>query len=280
MNEELERLAEAGGLRYATDAGIATITLNRPDRGNAMTGAMGRALKAAWAEVRDNPGIRVAVVTGAGERFFCTGADVGGLDAESELSGLSNRPFHEVNHFSPHQNRVWKPVVCAVNGLCNAGGLHFVVDSDIIVASRNAKFMDSHTNVGLVSGIESVGLMRRLPVGTALRLSLQGKNFRLTAERAHQLGLVDELAETPAEVLPLALAIARDIAANSPQAVTLTKQAMWNALETGYSQACEGGWNLVKLHWSHPDFQEGPKAFAEGRPPQWNPDPDAQGGAP
>lgn len=280
MNEELERLAEAGGLRYEADAGIATITLNRPDRGNAMTGAMGRALKAAWAEVRDNPGIRVAVVTGAGERFFCTGADVGGLDAESELSGLSNRPFHEVNHFSPHQNRVWKPVVCAVNGLCNAGGLHFVVDSDIIVASRNAKFMDSHTNVGLVSGIESVGLMRRLPVGTALRLSLQGKNFRLTAERAHQLGLVDELAETPAEVLPLALAIAQDIAANSPQAVMLTKQAMWNALETGYSQACEGGWNLVKLHWSHPDFQEGPKAFAEGRPPQWNPDPDAQGGAP
>lgn len=263
------------GLRCTLDAdGIAVITLNRPERGNAMTAAMGRRLRDLWREVRDNPVIRVAIVTGAGEKHFCTGADVE-VAADTGL-GIGNLPFHEAVQFTALQNRVWKPVIAAVNGLVNGGGLHFVVDADVVVATETAAFMDSHTNIGMVGAIENIGLMKRLPIGTALRMTLQGRSFRLPAARAYQLGLVDELVNTPADVLPAAMQIAREMARNSPQAMALSKQAMWQSLEMPYTQACENGWNLVRMQWSHPDFLEGPAAFAARRPPVWNPDPNAR----
>lgn len=265
------------GLRYERRGdGIAVLTLDRPDRGNALAPAMQAVVRAVWEEVRDAPEIRAAVVTAAGERHFCTGFDVAEAEGDEAEAVFNNRPLAEAVHWSPHQNRVWKPVICAVQGLCVGGGLHFVVDADIVVASRNAKFMDTHVNVGMVGALENVGLAKRLPLGTALRMTLQGRDFRLPAERAWQLGLVDELVETPAEVLPAALDIARSILKSSPQAVALSKQAVWGSLEKGYGEALEAAWGLLRLHWGHPDFREGPRAFAEKREPRWNPDPNAR----
>jgi enoyl-CoA hydratase/carnithine racemase len=122
----------------------------------------------------------------------------------------------------------------------------------------------------MVGGIENVGLAKRLPLGTALRMTLQGRNFRLSAERAYALGLVDELV-SPEALLPTARKIAGDIAQNSPHAVSLSQQAVWSALEMPYSQAVEYSYGLVKDQWQHPDFVEGPRAFVERRPPQWQP---------
>jgi enoyl-CoA hydratase/carnithine racemase len=257
--------------------GIAVVTLNRPERGNSLAPGMQRVFRAIWSEVRDDPGIRVAVVTAAGERHFCTGFDVAEAEGEEAEAVFNNRPLADAVHWSAYQNRVWKPVVCAVQGLCVGGGLHFVVDSDVVVASRNASFLDTHVNVGMVGALENVGLARRLPLGTALRMTLQGRDFRLSAERAFQLGLVDELVETPADALPAALAIAASMLRNSPQAMTLSKQAVWGAVERGYGDALEAAWGLLRLHWRHPDFTEGPRAFAEKRSPRWNPDPNAKG---
>jgi enoyl-CoA hydratase/carnithine racemase len=144
------------------------------------------------------------------------------------------------------------------------------------VASRNAKFMDAHVNVGRVGALENVGLAKRLPLGTALRMTLQGRDFRLPAERAWQLGLVDELVETPAEALPAALEIAESMLKNSPQAMALSKQAVWGSLELGYGDALEAAWSLLRLHWGHPDFREGPRAFQQKRDPRWNADPNAR----
>ncbi len=265
------------GLRYErTGDGIAVLTLDRPDRGNSLAPPMQAVVRTVWEEVRDDPGIRVAVVTAAGERHFCTGFDVAEAEGDEADAVFSNRPLAEAVHWSPHQNRVWKPVICAVQGLCVGGGLHFVVDADIVVASRNAKFMDTHVNVGMVGALENVGLAKRLPLGTALRMTLQGRDFRLPAERAWQLGLVDELVEIPAEVLPAALEIARSILKSSPQALALSKQAVWGSVEKGYAEALEAAWGLLRLHWGHPDFREGPRAFAEKREPRWNPDPNAR----
>jgi enoyl-CoA hydratase/carnithine racemase len=271
-----QRLA---GVRYERrEDGIAVITLDRPERGNALAPGMQPILRAIWSEVRDDPAIRVAIVTAAGERHFCTGFDVDEAEGEEAAENVFvNRPLAESVHWSPHQNRVWKPVICAVQGLCVGGGLHFVVDADVVVASKNAKFMDAHVSVGMVGALENVGLARRLPLGTALRMTLQGRDFRLSAERAHQLGLVDELVETPAEALTAALEIAGSMLKNSPQAMALSKQAVWGALEQGYAQALESAWGLLRLHWSHPDFREGPRAFAEKRDPAWTPDPNARG---
>ncbi len=265
------------GLRYERrDDGIAVITLDRPERGNALTPRMQPVMRALWQEVRDDPAIRVAVVSAAGERHFCTGFDVAEAEGEEAQGVFNNRPLSESVHWSPQQNRVWKPVICAVQGLCVGGGLHFVVDADVVVASRNAAFMDTHVNVGMVGALENVGLARRLPLGSALRMTLQGRDFRMPAERAWQLGLVDELVERPADALPAALQIAGSMLKNSPQAMALSKQAVWGALERGYRDALESAWGLLRLHWSHPDFREGPRAFAEKREPRWNPDPNAR----
>ena len=265
-----------GVLYERREDGIAVITLNRPDRGNALAPPMQALFRAIWAEVRDDPAIRVAIVTAAGERHFCTGFDVAEAEGEDAESVFNNRPLAQAVHWSPHQNRVWKPVICAVQGLCVGGGLHFVVDSDIVVASRNAKFLDAHVNVGMVGAIENVGLAKRLPLGSALRMTLMGRDYRMPAERAYQLGLVDELVETPGEVLPAALAMAESMLENSPQAMALSKQAVWGSLEHGYGAALEAAWALLRLHWGHPDFREGPRAFEEKRDPSWNPDPDAR----
>ncbi len=266
------------GVIYEKRDGIATITLNRPDRGNSLTASMQHVMRAIWADVRESRDVRVAILTAAGERHFCTGFDMGESDASDSAEVFANRPLADAIHWSPYQNRVWKPVICCVNGLCIGGGHHFVVDSDIVIASRNASFMDTHVNVGMVGAVENVGLATRLPLGAALRMTLVGRDYRMPAERAHQLGLVDEIVETPADLMAAALEMARSMLKNSPQAMALSKQAVWAARERGYSDALEYAWSLLRIHWGHPDFAEGPRAFAAKREPVWDPDPNARQG--
>ncbi|HVX22771.1 MAG TPA: enoyl-CoA hydratase-related protein [Acidimicrobiales bacterium] len=255
---------------------VATLTLNRPERGNALTPGMHRDVVAAWAEVRDDPAVRVAVVTGAGDRHFCTGADLGVMAETGQVSGGPGT-FEEEVRWSPRVNRVWKPVIAAVNGLVAGGGLHFVVDADIVVAADSAAFMDTHVNVGLVGATEMVGLARRLPLGSVLRMTLMGSAYRMPAARAHALGLVDEL--VPADALAETVAdMAAAIARNSPQAMAQSLRAIWGSLDLPRSAAVERGWALVREHMAHPDFTEGPAAFVEGRPPRWTVDGQAADG--
>lgn len=263
-------------VEYRVENAVAWITLDRPQEGNSINAALAREVAIAWKDVRENPEIRVAIITGRGDRHFCTGASVSGLTTDEGGNGLSNGRLQDVVRLSSLQNNVWKPVICVVNGLCVGGGLHFVVDSDIVIASENAAFMDTHVNVGQVGAIENIGLARRMTLGSALLLTLAGRAHRMPAARAHQLGLVDLLESTPAAAIARAKELANWIAQNSPQALTLSKQAIWKAMELGYTAAMEHGWNLVKLQWHHPDFAEGPSAFAEKRSPIWNPDPNAR----
>lgn len=224
-------------------------------------------MKAVWSEVRADPWIRAAIITGAGDRHLCTGADVNVVAGRGGMS-TGTGPLTDEVFWSPRQNRVWKPVICAVNGLAAGAGLHFVVDADIVVASEQASFMDTHVNVGLVGAMENIGLAKRLPLGSALRMTLMGKDYRMPAERAYQLGLVDELV-AHGQLMDTAEEMARSIAKNSPAAVSLSQQAIWGSLEMGYTQACEYGWSLLRMHWAHPDSKEGPRAFSEGREPKW-----------
>ncbi len=254
--------------------GIATITLNRAHRGNALNPAILSGLESIWAEVESNPDIKVAVITGAGERHFCTGADVAAL--EVGVGGLQNRPYAEANRFSPRMANVSKPVVCAVNGLCNGGGLHFVTDSDIVIASESSEFLDSHVSVGQVSALETQGVARRAGMGAALLMALAGRDYRMSAHRAWTLGLVDLLEPDVGATLAKAHEIATMIAANSPQAMALTKRAIWATAEMSEAAGNNYGWELLKSHWSHPDFEEGPRAFEERRTPVWTPNPNAR----
>ena len=259
-------------LIFTQEDHVAIITLNRPHEGNALTPSLVANLTDAWTRVSQNDTIRVAIITGAGERHFCTGASVSGLRTDGDdglLTGQEAMPYKEANRFSPRQCDVWKPVICAVNGLVNGGGLHFVVDSDIIVAPQSAAFMDTHTSVGAVGAIENIGLARRTTLGTALLLTLVGRDYRMPAERAYQLGLVDILEPDAAAVMARARSLAQSIARNSPNATSLSKRAIWKSEEVGYHEALDHGWELLKSQWHHPDFIEGPKAFLEKRAPRW-----------
>lgn len=277
MKDPIDLTKPLPGLIYSVADGIAIITINNMERANSLADGSMAALKAIWGEVRENPEIRVAIVTGAGERHFCTGADIRRLERRATgKAASSNLPLDQAVTWSPYQNKVWKPVICAVNGLCNGAGLHFVADSDIVVAASSVAFMDTHTSVGQVGAIENIGIAKRMPIGSALRMTLEGKYFRMPAARAYALGLVDELVDGPADVLPMALKIAENIKKNSPQALALSKEAIWKSLEVGYGVATEYGWGLLRLHRNHPDCAEGPRAFAEKRDPVWNPDPDAR----
>lgn len=259
--------ADFTDLLYEKRGHIALITVNRPEVGNSLTGQMHAVMRSIWADVQADPQVRCVIVTGAGSRHFSTGADVGGVAEAGRVSSGDGPMRHEV-FWSPRQCDVWKPVIAAVNGLAAGAGLHLVVDADIVVASQSASFLDTHVNVGMVGAIENIGLAKRLPLGTALRMTLQGKAYRLSAERAYQLGFVDELV-APDELLPTATAIADDICANSPHAVSLSQQAIWKSLDLGYQEATEYGWALLRMHWGHPDFKEGPRAFVEKRSPVW-----------
>jgi len=261
-------------LLFELENGIAVLTLNRPAQGNCLAPDTLVALENAWRRVESDSAIRVAIITGAGERHFCTGAAVGEL--QMGHGGLQNQPYERANRFSPRMAHVSKPVICVLNGLVNAGGFHFVADSDVVIACEGVEFLDSHVNVGQVSALEAIGLARRAGVGTALLLALAGRRYRMSVQRAHQLGVVDILEPTAAQAMARGRELASWMCENSPQAMALTKRAIWSATEMNDPAAMEYGWELLKSHWSHPDFGEGPQAFAEKRAPRWNLDPNAR----
>jgi len=126
MSRPVDLSGSLEGLDYERRPdGIAIITLDRPERGNSLAPGMQAVVKAIWEDVRDDDAVRVAVVTATGERHFCTGFDVAEAEGDDAPSVFNNRPLAQAVHWSPHQIRVWKPVICAVNGLCVGGGLHW-----------------------------------------------------------------------------------------------------------------------------------------------------------
>jgi enoyl-CoA hydratase/carnithine racemase len=251
---------------YSVTDGIATVRLNRPERLNAINQQMHLELPQVWQAFRQDPEARVAVVTGAGDRAFCSGADVADLP-QLDFADPAGRA--QVR-WSPLQNRVWKPVICAVNGLVVGGGLHFVADADIVLAAEHATFCDSHVSVGLVAGLEPISLLPRLPMQALLRLVLMGAGERLGADRARDLGLVGEV--LPGDRLE---ARARDLAAiiagNCPSAVATSKRLLWEALEQPIPAALDAAWRAIAAHNQGPDFAEGIAAFRGRRQPRWLP---------
>jgi enoyl-CoA hydratase/carnithine racemase len=150
------------------------------------------------------------------------------------------------------------------------GGLHFIADSDLIVCAEHATFFDTHVKVGLVAGLEPVGLARRLPLEAVLRMALLGGSERLDARRACELGLVGEVVP-PGRLLPRARELAGMIREHSPTALALSKRAIWQSLDVGLSEALARTWEVIRSHVGHPDMQEGAAAFVAKRKPRWAP---------
>jgi len=231
-------------IEYETSSDrVATITLNRPDVLNAFDRQMCEEMQRAWRLVKDDPAVNAVVLRAAGEHAFCAGLD-------------TKRPYGQPddvwNHedpgelISPKWQKVWKPVVCAVHGLCTAGAFYFLNEADIVICSPEATFFDSHVTYGMVSALEPVGLMRRVGLAQTLRIALSGNDERVTAETALRIGLVTEIVERAA-LWERAHAIAASIAAKPSAATQGTVRAIWESLDRPYRAAMEQGLIYTRL---------------------------------
>jgi enoyl-CoA hydratase/carnithine racemase len=250
---------------------VGWLVFNRPKAGNAMDARMLDELEDAWAELDADPEVRVIVTTGEG-RSFQTGLDVVQLAREPDaLRKQSGRTRRAELRMTAWHCGVAKPVVTAVNGVCAGGGLHFVADADVVLAAADAQFLDPHVSVGQVSAYEVIGLARKIPFEAVMRMALLGRHERIDAARAFSLGMVSQVVDPPEALRDEAQALAEKIAQNSPAAMAATKRALWGALESGLTDACKAGATELVSMWGHPDQEEGPRAFAEKRAPNWQP---------
>jgi len=241
----------------------------RPESLNAMNSTMRDELADAWLELDRDPAVRVIVHTGEG-RAFQTGADLKEVAGSEEGMRRYERDLADFDlHFTSWHQHVGKPVITAVNGICAGGGLHFVADADIVIAASDATFFDPHVSVGQVTAIEVIGLARKIPFESVMRMAMLGAHERMPARRAYELGMVSQVVDPPEQLRDEAQLLAEKVARNSPAAMRATKKALWAALEMGLTDACRvGSGHLVGL-WGHPDQTEGPLAFVEKREPQW-----------
>ena len=231
-------------IRYESGADhVATITLDRPEALNAFDRQMCEEVRDAWRTIKLDPAVHAVVLRGAGERAFCAG-----LDVKKDYG----QPDDVWNHedpgelLSPKWQKVWKPVVCAVQGICSAGAFYFVNESDVVICSSDATFFDSHVSGGYVSALEPIGLMRHVGLGETLRMALLGNNERVSAATALRIGLVTEVTE-PGELWSRAHEIAATIAAEPTAATQGTVRAIWESLDRPYRAAMEQGLIYTRL---------------------------------
>ncbi|MEZ0356863.1 enoyl-CoA hydratase/isomerase family protein [Mycobacterium sp. SA01] len=225
---------------------VATITLNRPDQLNAFNRTMCEEVAAAWRIVKNDNAIHAVVLRAAGERAFSAG-----LDIKTPYGQPQNVWNHEDpgELLSPKWQKMWKPVVCAVHGMCTAGAFYFVNESDVVICSSDATFFDSHVSAGLVCALEPIGLMRKIGLGESLRIALMGNDERVSADTALRIGLVSEVVE-PDDLWSRAHEIAATIAAKPPSATQGTVKAIWESLDKPYRAAMEQ--NLIYTRLGNP----------------------------
>lgn len=222
---------------------VATITLNRPGQLNAFNRTMCDEMARAWRTVKLDESVNAVVLRAAGDRAFSAGLDIKTPYGQPENIWNHEDPGEAL---SPKWQKMWKPVVCAVQGMCTAGAFYFINESDVVICSEDATFFDSHVSAGLVCALEPIGLMRRVGLGETLRIALMGNDERVSADTALRIGLVSEV--VPAEQLwDRAHEIAATIAAKPPTATQGTVKAIWESLDKPYRAAMEQGLIYTRL---------------------------------
>lgn len=254
---------------YEKSGHVAVVTLNRPESANALSyHVMREELPAAWQQARDDKDVRAVVFTAAGDRFFCTGMDLRDPEMRERRSGEGGGESMQLQ-VTGRQCDLWKPIITAVNGHCVGGGLMFVGDSDIVIASENARFSNTGVSLGFLAPVGPVALARKVGFEPVMRMLLTGRHEHIDARRALQIGLVSEVTR-PEALLDAALAVAQKVASNSPAAVEQAIRAMWEALELPLSEAIAASMRRSGSLQGHPDTVEGPLAWAEKREPNWS----------
>jgi len=254
------------GVHCERAGAILTVTLDRP-KANAIDAATSRALGAAFMDFRDDPALRVAIVTGAGERFFSAGWDLN--SAEEESVTVDNGPggFAGLTELFDLQ----KPVIAAVNGMAAGGGFELILSCDLIVAAEHAEFFLPEVNIGIAADAGgAIRLPRRIPHHVAMEMLLFSR--RMTAAEALRWGLVNRVVPRK-ELMQEALALAEELASKAPLAVAANKEIATSTLDLSIRDAFALQKSGKLAHYQRmlrsDDALEGARAFNEKRPPVW-----------
>ncbi|MBI2169435.1 MAG: enoyl-CoA hydratase/isomerase family protein [Actinobacteria bacterium] len=267
-------------LHYEEGEGVAWVTLNRPDVHNAFNSTMQRELKELWRGLRRHDDVRCVVLTGAGEKAFCTGIDRAetmgarreeGHEREAHVgSGTTPFMFDDPGEdVGPKTNDLWKPVIAAVNGMACGGAFYMLGEVDFIIAVEGATFFDPHVTYGMTAAFEPIHMLQKMPFHEIMRLSLLGNHERMSATRAHQIGLVSELASDLDDLREKAQWAAAAIASAPPLAIQGTLRAIWMGLEQTRSQALAEAYAYIGLGTNQESIAEGQAAFASGKRIDW-----------
>ena len=253
---------------FDVDAGVATISFNRPDRNNAWTYAMEREYFAAVDRADADPDVRAVMVTGVG-RSFCPGLDVEHLRevaAQGEIPTGDRLP-------QTYALKLRKPLVAAINGACAGIGLVQALVADVRFAARGARITTAYARRGLVAEYGTSWLLPRI-VGHERALDLLLSGRVVTGEEAHAIGLVGFVCDAD-DVVATARAWARDVAAHcSPMSMLAIKRQVYRDEAIGFADALRDTFPLMQRFADHPDFAEGVASFAERRAPRFTPLPD------
>lgn len=244
----------------ARSDGIAIITLNRPETRNALSLEIREGLFAAWDRFEHDTSLRVAILTGTGEKAFCAGGDL----KEMVERGLKVPP-RDMFPVPYDSVELSKPTIAAVNGVAFAGGWMIAQACDLCVASTHAKFAVTEVKVGRSSPWASP-LIHMIPQRIMMEILLTGKP--ISAQRAYDIGLVNRLTE-PQSLMDTALELASDILDGAPLSVKAARETVMLATEMGRSASLEAARCASEYCYNSEDAQEGPRAFSEKRRPQW-----------
>ncbi len=271
----------------ADDDGVAWVTLNRPEVHNAFNLAMQHELRTVWRWLRRDDDVRTVVVTGAGDKAFCTGVDrqetfdrgEGASEAAGEAAGPDpGNPerahlgyvggtrfmFDDPGEYlGPKSNDLWKPVVAAVNGMACGGAFYLLGEVDIVIAAEHATFFDPHVTFGMTSAYEPLQLLPKMPFGEVVRMTLLGNAERISASRAHEVGFVSEVCPA-VELHDRAAWVAGEIAKAPALAVQGSLRALWAGRELSRRQSLDLGWAFIGLGTDDESLAEGQATFASG----------------
>lgn len=262
-------------IHFNAEGGVATVTLNRPDRLNAWTPTMGAEVRDAMVGAAEDKAVRAIILTGAG-RGFCAGADMANLSAMSSGAARKPPPFTSVNpearvdfqHPMTWLPAISKPVIAAVNGPAAGMGFSFLLFCDLRFAADSASFVTAFSRRGLIAEHGMSWMLSRL-CGHSRALDLVPSSRKVGAEEAYRIGLADRVFPS-AELMEQTRAYARDLAENvSPRSTRIMKRQLWQALMTDLKTAMDEADHEMALSLKGEDFKEGVAHFLEKRPPRF-----------
>ena len=252
-------------------AKVAVVTLDRPEAYNAFSPTMQEELKSTWRAFRSDDRVNAIVLTAAGDMSFCVGidrneAEFTNMAGDSRLYGTSNNFMYDDpgDDLGPKSCDLWKPVICAVNGMACGGAFYMLAESDIIIAADHATFFDPHVTYGMAAVYEPMKMLQYMPLGEVLRMTLLGNHERMSAATAHRIGLVSEVCPAD-ELMERARWVADAIASQPAVGVQASLRSIWAANDLGTKQALSMGPSLLTTGFDMAGMEEGNAAFSSGK---------------